>query len=75
MIVVISCLMRSFLIAVVCMSDSLLASAQIYTVTTSSVPWPKRERSAYGKYVEKFKSDWEAAGLFLSDEGLLKLGL
>ena len=33
MIVVVSCLMRSFLIAVVCMSDSLRASAQIYTVT------------------------------------------
>ena len=45
-IVVVSCLMRSFLIAVACMSDSLRASAQIYTVTTSSVPWPKRERSA-----------------------------
>ena len=40
-IVVVSCLMGSFLIAVVCMSDSLRV---IYT--TSSVPWPKRERSA-----------------------------
>ena len=45
MIIVVSYLMRSFLIAVVCMSDSLRASAQIYTVTSSSVPWPKRERS------------------------------
>ena len=26
---------------------------------------------AYDKYIKKFKSDWEAAGLFLSDEGLL----
>ena len=45
-IVVVSCLMRSFLIDIVCMSDSLRASMQIYTVTISSVPWPKRERSA-----------------------------
>ena len=26
---------------------------------------------AYDKYIKKFKSDWEAAGIFLSDEGLL----
>ena len=44
MIVVVSCLMRSFLIAVVCISNSLRASAQIYTVTTSSVPWPKKRK-------------------------------
>ena len=25
----------------------------------------------YNKYNKKFKSDWEAAGLFLSDQGLL----
>ena len=25
---------------------------------------------AYDKYIKKFKSDWEAAGLFLSDEDL-----
>ena len=75
-IVVVFCLMRSFLIAVVCMSDSLRASAQIYTVTTSSVPCMDEKRKicklkAYDKYIKKFKSDWEAAGLFLSDEGLL----
>ena len=26
---------------------------------------------AYDKYIKKFKSDWEAAGLFLTEEGLL----
>ena len=26
---------------------------------------------AYDKYIKKFKSDWEAAGLFLSDEAFL----
>ena len=26
---------------------------------------------AYDEYIKKFKSDWEAAGLFLSDEGLI----
>ena len=72
-----SCLLfdAKLLIAVVCMSDSLRASAQIYTVTTSSVPWPKKRKicnlEAYDKYIKKFKSDWEAAGIFLSDEGLL----
>ena len=25
----------------------------------------------YDKYIKKFKSDWEAAGLFLNYEGLL----
>ena len=26
---------------------------------------------AHDKYIKKFKSDWEAAGLFIRDEGLL----
>ena len=69
-----SCLMRSFLIAVVCMSDSLRASAQIHSYYFKRSMAVKRticNLEAYDKYIKKFKSDWEAAGLFLSDEGLL----
>ena len=42
------------------------------TVTTSSVRWPKKEGSAFLKHmISTLRSDWEAAGLFLTDEGLL----
>ena len=31
----------------------------------------KEKTAIYDKYIKKFKSDWEAAGLFLNEEGLL----
>ena len=59
MTVVVSCLMRSFLIAACDQGHTMDEKRKICNL------------EAYDKYIKKFKSDWEAAGLFLSDESLL----